>query len=60
MVRKAAKTMQKEFPFSLPLLLDGPKALPDCNIFAEEAEELVTQITLGGKTFPSTVTEASL
>ena len=36
------------------------KALPDCNIFADDAIEEATEITLGGKTFMSDVTELDL
>ena len=36
------------------------KALPSCNIFADDAIEEATEITLGGKTFMSDVTELDL
>lgn len=36
------------------------KALPDCNIFADDAIEEAVEITLGGKTFMSDVTELDL
>ena len=36
------------------------KALPNCNIFADDAIEEAVEITLGGKTFMSDVTELDL